>query len=148
MDDSNEIRKYILIVYSVISTDAILEKLFEHMPDNGQFNKMKISDITFISFYSYDELDEIRESIVHLFRKVPLFFLFDISDELRGDTFDLWFDKAEERILLNFDLFDDDAKLDINTIIELINKNGFSSLTEKQLKFLEDYSKDDNNEHK
>ncbi len=147
--DSEELKKYIIIVYSVISTEAILEKLYEHMPDNGRFNEMKINDMSFISFYSYDELPEIQDSMVNLFRKVPLFFLFDISDELRGETFDLWYDTYEDKILLNFaDIGDNNAVMDIQGIIELINKNGFSSLTEKQIKFIEDYSKEDNDEHK
>lgn len=109
-----------------------------------QVLSLQNSNATFISFYSKRTLKTIKKDI-KASNDALVYMFFDITN--RGEHFEINGGEIETLILLeNDDIVEknnmgnetnlnlDDEMLDLDILLDLINKNGWASLTEKQKK--------------
>ena len=150
MDKKSEFR-YLFIFFSKNTKDKYSEMISEHVHAvKSKFYIMEIDNLTFISFFSTSKISSIKDTLGKHTLK-PLFIGFDISDQYKGEVFEMFLNKLEPKVLLtdlNVDTGTDvdpikkmnDDILDLNGILELLNKNGYSSLSDRQKKWLDDYA--------
>lgn len=122
----------------------IIEKHVDQETPLYQMFTVNETTVSFVSFYSKSKLSDIKIGIRDYDFKID-FMLFDISDQ--GETFDMRCKGLEEYILLS-NLIDVDSTeeeqnvMDLDSLLDLVNKNGWKSLTEEQKKQLNKYSEE------
>ena len=130
-------KSYILILLSkdIKALSKIIEDVLSNYKEDFKTSTLAFDNISILSFKSNKTLTEIKARIKGgLDKDLPLFFLFDASKQ--GETFEMNFGKLEPVILLEKEPDQPkqitDGNLDLNGLLDLVFKNGFSSLTEEQ----------------
>jgi len=144
-----ELKRYAVLLFTK-KIDFILPSIEKHIyKETPLYQTFNILDTSFINFFSVKTLSEIKAGLSKDHPK-NVFLIFNTSE--RGHTFDMYFDKTtqpdvnkmEDLFLienLNKETFET-QELDLNDLLDLVNKNGWKSLTENQKKRLQDFSND------
>jgi hypothetical protein len=135
-------KKYIIMIFlrDVREVFKGVETLLEK---NELFNYVRIENFHLISFRTKESIDKVKKIVMDTYKVTPYFFILDITDE-KGTNYDLDYGQVEPVILLqttdinNVSINNDNMGLDM--LLELVLKNGYESLTDKQKDMLKKLS--------
>jgi len=147
--------KYILVIFSLKDASSIYQKIESLLAKGDKYNTMQMGTLHLISFITDLPLDSIKKDIEEVYSTPPLFIIFDSTH--RGETFDMNFGKLEPTLLLEAINFEptqtllsevvetskkpnEKDKYELNELLELVFKNGYDTLTERQKEQLKKYS--------
>jgi len=141
-------KKYILLLFIRNTREAFkaLESLLSNKEEDYRTSNVKIEgNHNIITFKSNHNISEIKEAIKNAYEKPPLFFLIDADKP--GETFDMYFAQLEPIMLLENGIESlrpeiKDEDMTLNDLLDLMSKNGYSSLTDGQKAKLRKYSEE------
>ncbi len=126
-------KKFILILFLKDTKQALL--LVDKLYGQGTNTVTVEGDKHVVAFKSNDTLSEAKNKLMAEFERPPLFFLID--GDKQGDTFEMNFTQLEPIILMEQTVDDifptiEAESLTLDDLLDLMTKNGYSALTDKQ----------------